>query len=111
MKKLLLTVSMLCLAAYSFAQDDLMKELEQNQQNDTDYAFQTFKGTRLINGHTVETKANGTLEFIFMHRFGAINGGLYEMFGLDEADVRLGLDYGLSDKLSISVTRNSYDDD
>jgi hypothetical protein len=91
------------------AQDDLMKELEQNQQSDVDYAFQTFKGTRLVNGHTVETKAKGTLEFIFAHRFGAINGGLYEMFGLDDAYVRLGLDYGITDNLSASIGRNSVD--
>ena len=109
MKKLLLSLTILFYAAIGAAQDDLMKELEQNAQSDTDYAFQTFKGTRLVNGHTVETKAKGTLEFIFMHRFGAVNGGLYEMFGLDDADVRLGLDYGISDKLSVSIARNSFD--
>lgn len=86
-----------------------MKELENNQKNDTEYAFQTFKGTRLVNGHTVETKGKGTLEFIFAHRFGAMNGGLYEMFGLDEAFVRLGLDYGVTDNLSVSIGRNSVD--
>jgi opacity protein-like surface antigen len=91
------------------AQDDLMKELEQSQQPETNYAFQTFKGTRLVNGHTVETKASGTLEFIFAHRFGAMNGGLYELFGLDEAYVRLGLDYGITDKMSVSIGRNSVD--
>lgn len=91
------------------AQDELMKELEQTQKNDTDYAFQTFKGTRLVNGHSVETKAKGNLEFIFAHRFGLIGGGLYEMFGLDEARVRLGLDYGITDNLSVSIGRNSVD--
>lgn len=109
MKKLVL---LLLIGIYSSgvqAQDDLMKELEQNQQSDTDYAFQTFKGTRLVNGHTIESKAKGTLEFIFAHRFGAINGGSYEMFGLDEAYVRLGLDYGITDNMSVSIGRNSFD--
>lgn len=109
MKKFLLFLVIFACAGVLCAQDDLMKELEQNQQSDTDYAFQTFKGTRLVNGHTIETKAKGTLEFIFMHRFDRINKGLYEMFGLDEADVRLGLDYGISDKLSVSIARNSID--
>jgi hypothetical protein len=93
----------------SIAQDDLMKELEETQKADTDYAFQTFKGTRLVNGHSVETKAKGTLEFIFAHRFGRVSGGIYEMFGLDEAYVRLGLDYGITDYLSVSIGRNSVD--
>ena len=60
-------------------------------KQETEYAFATFKGTRLGNGHTIETKNAGSLEFIFGHRFGAINGGAYEMFGLDQAYVRLGL--------------------
>jgi hypothetical protein len=109
MKKLLLTFLIVLYGVAVFAQDDLMKELEQNAKSDIDYAFQTFKGTRLVNGHTVETKGKGTLEFIFAHRFGAVNGGLYELFGLDDAYVRLGLDYGITDNLSVSIGRNSVD--
>jgi hypothetical protein len=93
----------------AFAQDDLLKELEQSKTPDVDYAFQTFKGTRLVNGQSVETKAKGTLEFIFAHRFGAINSGHYEMFGLDQAHVRLGLEYGITDRLGIGIGRSSYD--
>ena len=93
----------------AFAQDDLLAELEKDTESETEYTFATFKGTRLANGHTIETKNAGSLEFIFAHRFGAINGGAYEMFGLDEALVRLGLDYGITDRLSFSIGRNSFD--
>lgn len=89
------------------AQDDLLKELDK-ETNEEDLTFATFKGTRIINGHSVETKPGGTLEFIFSHRFGRINTGWYEMYGLDDANVRLGLDYGITDDLSISLGRNSY---
>ncbi len=109
MKKTIPAFFLTLLVGVACAQDDLMKELESSQTSDTDYAFQTFKGTRLVNGHTIETKAKGTLEFIFAHRFGQINDGLYEMFGLDDAYVRLGLDYGISDKVSVSIGRNSVD--
>jgi hypothetical protein len=109
MKKFILFLFVTCGAASLYGQDDLMKELEGAQQSDVDYAFQTFKGTRLVNGHTIETKAKKTLEFIFAHRFGAINDGLYELFGLDDAYVRLGLDYGLTDNMSVSIARNSVD--
>ncbi len=91
------------------AQEDLLKELENSQPETTDYALATFKGTRLLNGHSIETKSRGDLEFIFAHRFGAVNEGIYEFFGLDEAYVRLGLDYGLTDNLSASIGRNSVD--
>src|SRR5690606_37297617 len=58
---------------------------------------------------TVEAKAKGDLEFIFMHRFGPVSGGLYELYGLDDAYVRLGIDYGFTDRLSASIGRNSVD--
>lgn len=106
MKKIILLL-LLTFPLISFGQNDLLQELEKNSKKDTDYTIATFKGTRLVNGHTIETKSGGTLEFIFAHRFGPVNGGLYEMYGLDEAYVRLGLDYGITDDLSVSIGRNS----
>lgn len=91
------------------AQEDLLKELEEKQPKQNEFALQTFKGTRLVNGHSVETKASGDFEFIFAHRFGPVNSGIHELFGLDDASVRLGLDYGISDNLSASIGRNSVD--
>ena len=92
----------------SFAQEDLMSELEKNSEEPA-YVAQAFKGSRLVNGHTVETLGEGTLEFIFSHRFGRMNGGLYELFGLDDAYVRLGLEYGITKDLGIGIGRNSVD--
>ena len=103
----LLAVMLICIQLH--AQEDLLRELELSQPQGTDYVLQTFKGTRLINGHSIETKGRGDLEFIFAHRFGAVNEGLYELFGLDEAYVRIGLDYGFSDHFSASIGRNSVD--
>lgn len=93
----------------AIGQDDLLSELKASQPEDTDLVLQTFKGTRLVNGHSVETKSRGDLEFIFAHRFGAVNEGLYELFGLDDAYVRVGLDYGFTDDFSASLGRNSVD--
>jgi len=91
------------------AQDDLMKELEQNEKKEIELIEQSFKGTRLVNGQTVETKGEGELEFIFAHRFGALNTGAYNLFGLDEAYVRIGLEYGITSRLGVGVGRNSAD--
>jgi len=90
------------------AQDELLQELSTGQE-DKGYIGQAFKGSRLVNGHSVETTSAGTLEFIFSHRFGRVNGGLYELFGLDDAFVRIGLEYGLTDNLSVGIGRNSVD--
>lgn len=93
----------------AFAQDDLLAELKKNEKPEVNYAFQTFKGTRIINGMSVETKGKKELEFIFSHRFGRINSGSYNLWGLDEAYVRLGLEYGITDRLGISIGRTLYD--
>lgn len=91
------------------AQDDLLKELQQSEDSlQTSYTQATFKGTRLINGHTVETRSEGVLDVIISHRFGRLNSGAYELFGLDEANVRLGLDYGLNDRLTLGIGRSSF---
>jgi len=100
---------LMIICTHVLAQEDLLKELEGSQPQVTDQVIQTFKGTRLINGHSIETKGRGDLEFIFAHRFGAINEGLYELFGFDEAHVRIGLDYGFTDNFSASIGRNSID--
>ena len=92
-----------------YAQDDLLSELEKEQDDRTDYVIQTFKGTRVINGHSVETKPRGALEFIIMHRFGPLNSGSYELWGLDFATIRIGLEYGISDRFGIGIGRSALD--
>lgn len=108
MTKLFTAIIFIMLPAIVVAQNDLLDELDKSTVAPT-YSAQTFKGTRLVNGHTVETPGKGTLEFIFSHRFGRLNGGLYEFYGLDDAFVRIGLEYGITDRLTAAVGRNSVD--
>src|SRR5437879_2271833 len=89
------------------SQDALMKELEKSQKPTTTYTLQTFKGTRIINGQSVETKGKGELEFIFQHRFDKVNTGSYDAWGFDGgAIVRLGLEYGITDRFGVGIGRN-----
>lgn len=92
------------------AQDDLMKMLEEESKKEKkkDYATATFKTSRLINGHSIENAAAGVLDFKISHRFGMVNKGGYELFGLDQATMRMGLDYGISDRLMIGVGRSTF---
>jgi len=114
MRKFLLLGMGLLLAGTSFAQnndDDLKKMLESDQvakKNDKVYA--TFKSTRMINGHSNETMKKHDLDFRVDHRFGDIggsNGGLKNFFGLDNStDIRIGFEYGITDKLMAGFARN-----
>lgn len=97
------------ITAVSACGQDLLAELEKQAPVETAYVSSTFKSTRLVNGQTIETKGKGALEFIFAHRFGPISSGAYELYGLDQAYVRLGLEYGISDRLGVGFGRNSED--
>lgn len=108
MKKISLLLAASVMFCSAIAQDDLLNELESKAPR-TAYAESTFKGSRLVNGQTVETRGRGELEFIFSHRFGAMNSGSYNLYGLDQAAVRLGLEYGITDRWGIGFGRSSYD--
>ena len=95
------------------AQDttDLMNLLEKEMTSSKDmtyYTTATFKTTRLVNGHSVENVAKGVLDVKISHRFGNLNEGFYELFGLDKATMRIGFDYGISNNLMIGVGRSTY---
>ncbi len=88
--------------------DDLMNLLNDNEAKQTvNYTYATFKTTRIINSQTIEQPAKGVLLFLIQHRFGKLNTGAYELFGLDQATIRLGLEYGITDRLSVGLGRSS----
>mgnify|MGYP005992237749 CR=1 FL=1 len=89
--------------------DDLLSLLEDSTEEEVNLTPATFKGSRLINGHTVMTRRKGSLEFLIAHRFGRLNSGAYELFGLDNANVRFGIDYGFTDQLTAGFGRNSFE--
>ena len=105
-----LTLLFLSFGWHVAAQDDLLDLLEKETQNDevVNYTFATFKANRVINGQSVETTSGGELNFIIGHRFGKINDGFNEFFGLDQATIRLGFEYGLMDNLNIGIGRSSF---
>jgi hypothetical protein len=89
------------------AQDDLLSLAEAADSSDTGLVTGAFKATRLVNGHTVETNGQKELLFLISHRFGTLNSGAYNLFGLDQATIRLALEYGLTDRLTAGIGRSS----
>jgi hypothetical protein len=73
----------------------------------TEYVNNAFKSTRIINGQSIEMLGKGSLDFRILHRFGLINGGPSNFFGLDESNVRLAFDYAVFNDLLIGIGRSS----
>ncbi|MBL0309022.1 MAG: hypothetical protein IPP77_04895 [Bacteroidetes bacterium] len=107
MKKLLL---LSCLIPnLLFAQADIFKELEKQTEKPHEYALGVFKGNKIINGQSTEQPAKKTINFIISHRFGRLNGGFKEFIGLDNATIRIGVEYGIINNLSIGMGRSSFE--
>lgn len=108
MKPSLLFSLSLMLTTVVNAQDDLLKELDAMQPATKDYTYATFKGTRLVDLHTIETLSARSLEFRIAHRFGSLGSGGQNLWGLDgPASIQFRLDYALTDRLMVGVGRTS----
>ena len=93
----------------AYSQDDLLALLEDETPEESYEVRATFKGTRLINGHSIETRKKNTLIFLISHRFGEINSGSYQFFGLDQSNIRIALEYAISDRFNTGFGRNSFE--
>ena len=107
----LLLAGLLAVACPARAQTDLLHDLEKQTTDSTksEVVAATFKSTHIINAQSVETPGRGTLAFLIQHRFGTLNSGAYEFFGLDQAVLRLSFEYGLTDRLAAGIGRSSQD--
>jgi len=92
-----------------FAQDDLMNILNQDSSRVTNFTTATFKSTRIMDGHSIESMPPGQLDVRISHRFGTLNSGGYNFWGLDQSNIHLGLEYGIFKWLMIGIGRGSYE--
>jgi len=103
--KLLWLLFLLC--TFRLSAQDLLAELDKSPAK-KDYTIATFKGTRVINFHSVETLSKGSLEVRIAHRFGTISGGSTNFWGLDgPASIQLRIDYAITDRLMVGLGRAS----
>jgi hypothetical protein len=108
MKKLIISVLVLTASLSMKAQDDLEKMLENDTKSNVEYVRNAFKSSRVINGHSIEMVGKGVLDFRILHRFGTFKSGINNLFGLDQASMRMGFDYGISKNFTIGIGRSTF---
>lgn len=113
MRKLKLTAIALVISSAMFAQDSLnidkiIDDEIEKKKSTNEIVEATFKTSRIINGHSVENTQKGILDFKISHRFGTLNNGFYQLFGLDNATMRIGFDYGITNRLMVGVGRSTF---
>lgn len=93
----LLITLILCISSISFAQEETEKKEEKPVRD-------PFMASALIENQTVVNTTPKKLELIIQHRMGSIDNGLTDLYGIYGAsNIRMGLQYGITEKLSIGI--------
>jgi hypothetical protein len=105
--KTVLCIFILSLTFTAKSQD--LFDLFEEDTEATEYAYATFKTTRVVNAQSIENPAPGVMLFIVSHHFGQVSDGAYELFGLDRATMRIGFEYSFNDWLCLGFGRSTFE--
>jgi len=93
---------------FSFAQDDLLNELNATVETKKEIETAAFKGLQIATMQSTKMAAKGEWYFLVAHRFGDLTNGLDNFFGLDNALTKIGGLYGVSDWLTLGLSRHTF---
>ncbi|MEO6358559.1 MAG: DUF5777 family beta-barrel protein, partial [Ferruginibacter sp.] len=97
-----------CCSLHVFAQSDLLSLVDsKDDKKKKEHVTNAFKSSRVINGHSMEFIGKGVMDVRILHRFGLVNSGINNLYGLDQASMRLGFDYGLGKSLTVGFGRST----
>ncbi|MDN3691230.1 DUF5777 family beta-barrel protein [Chryseobacterium tructae] len=105
MTKALLFLSVFS-SVFAFAQEDLLKDIDTIKSN-TDTSQPAFKALQIVTGQSTKLAAKKEWYMVVAHRFGDVSAGFKDFFGLDNASTKLGAIYGVTDAISLSLSRET----
>lgn len=106
--KITVSIIFVLLTIHTYAQSDMMDMLEDTTPAKKEYTTATFKDTRIINSQSSETVGKRTLQYRIQHRFGDVNTGANQLFGIDGgASMKMGLEYSYDGKLAFGLYRTN----
>jgi hypothetical protein len=67
-----------------------------------------FKAMKVVNNQSTKLAGKGDLYLYVGHRFGAVRGGISSLFGLDYANTKIEMLYGLFNEVQVGFSRESF---
>ncbi len=108
-KLILLVLGFCCSTKCLNAQtDSLLQLIQQDDARHKEYVTNAFKSSRVVNNQSMEMIGKGVLDLRILHRFGSLNSGATNLFGLDQASFRIGFDYGINKNLTVGIGRSTF---
>ncbi|HRG17714.1 MAG TPA: DUF5777 family beta-barrel protein [Flavobacterium lutivivi] len=92
----------------TWAQDDLLKELDSVNSGKKEIEMAAFKGLQICNMQSTKLAVKNEWYFVVSHRFGDLTQGINNFFGLDNALTKIGGIYGFTNWLNVGVSRHTY---
>jgi len=108
MKKCINIIFLCLILSQANAQEKSMLDEITDSARQTQKISGAFKSTRVINAHSTEMLGKGNLDVRILHRFGLVNQGIQQLFGLDQASMRMGADYGITNNIMIGIGRSTF---
>ena len=90
-------------------ENDLLEELDSLSKEEVIFENPAFKALQV--GNLQSTKLVGKKDFymVVAHRFGSVKDGVKEFYGLDQANTKIQLLYGIGNKFQLGISRDSYE--
>lgn len=105
-KGILLLLTLIGLTHLTYAQEDLLNELD-SETPQSRFESPAFKAFKIGNLQSTKVAGKGDLYMYVSHRFGTLKKGVNTFFGLDEANTKIEMIYGLTDGFQIGLSRES----
>lgn len=102
----LLWLSFFGVGANAFSQEDLLDLLEEEATEAT-FDYPAFKAMKIGNLQSTKVAQGGDMYMYVSHRFGTVKDGVSTFFGLDNANTKIQLVYGVWDGFQIGLSRES----
>ena len=93
---------------FAFSQNTLLDEITSESDYKNTFEMPAFKAMKVVNNQSTKLAAKGDLYLYVGHRFGAIKGGIGSLFGLDYANTKIEMLYGLLNEVQVGFSRESF---
>jgi len=105
----LLHLMLLAFIGLPAQENDLLAELNELNSEEVTFESPAFKALQIGNLQSTKIVAANELYMVVAHRFGSVKGGIQDFYGLDQANTKIQLLYGLFNNLQVSISRDSYE--
>jgi len=104
----LILLSLLLIKTTAFAQADSTEAVVEEKPTDSPVRA-AFESGLLFDAATTTLQPSKTLEMIIQHRFGVIENGIHDFYGIwAPSNIRLGMNYSILDNLSVGIGATKY---